>query len=109
MFGDVASTRPWQNDPRVEVHGPGYSKVVLGPDAVADWARHLDVMASSIVENGGRSCVNASGVWVTGDAREIAEALAEQARPRSRPAPRTTPRRSSRPSPTPTWPAASRR
>jgi acyl-CoA reductase-like NAD-dependent aldehyde dehydrogenase len=41
VFGDVASTRPWQSDPRVEVHGPGYSKVVLGPDASADWERHL--------------------------------------------------------------------
>jgi acyl-CoA reductase-like NAD-dependent aldehyde dehydrogenase len=34
------------------------------------------VIASSIVENGGRSCINASGVWVTSNAREIAEALA---------------------------------
>jgi acyl-CoA reductase-like NAD-dependent aldehyde dehydrogenase len=76
VFGDVASTRPWQGDPRVEVHGPGYSKVVLGPDASADWQRHLDVMASSIVENGGRSCINASGVWVTANARAIAESLA---------------------------------
>jgi acyl-CoA reductase-like NAD-dependent aldehyde dehydrogenase len=76
VFGDVASTRPWQSDPRVEVHGPGYSKVVLGPDASADWERHLDLMASSIVENGGRSCINASGVWVTANARAIAEALA---------------------------------
>jgi len=76
VFGDVASTRPWQNDPRVEVHGPGYSKVVLGPDASADWEKHVDLMASSIVENGGRSCINASGVWVTANAREIAEALA---------------------------------
>jgi acyl-CoA reductase-like NAD-dependent aldehyde dehydrogenase len=76
VFGDVASTRPWQGDPRVEVHGPGYSKVLLGPDAAADWPRYLDVMASSIAENGGRSCVNASGVWVTHNAPEIAEALA---------------------------------
>jgi acyl-CoA reductase-like NAD-dependent aldehyde dehydrogenase len=76
VFGDVASTRPWQNDPRVEVHGPGYSKVVLGPDASADWQKHVDLMASSIVENGGRSCINASGVWVTSHAREIAEGLA---------------------------------
>lgn len=76
VFGDVASTRPWQADPRVEVHGPGYSKVVLGPDASADWQKHVDVMASSIVENGGRSCINASGVWVTANGREIAEALA---------------------------------
>jgi Aldehyde dehydrogenase family len=86
VFGDVASTRPWQNDPRVEVHGPGYSKVVLGPDAAADWRPYLGVMASSVAENGGRSCVNASGVWVTEHAREIAEALAErlaQIRPRA--------------------------
>jgi hypothetical protein len=78
VFGDVASTRPWQKDPRVEVHGPGYSKVVLGPDAVGDWPKYLDVMASSIAENGGRSCVNASSVWVPSCAREIAEALAER-------------------------------
>jgi hypothetical protein len=76
VFGDVSSTRPWQGDPRVEMHGPGYSKVVLGPDASADWQRQVEVMASSIVENGGRSCINASGVWVTANAREIAEALA---------------------------------
>jgi len=76
VFGDVASTRPWQNDPRVEVHGPGYSKVLLGPDAAGDWAKHLDVMVSSVAENGGRSCVNASGIWTTAHGREIAEALA---------------------------------
>jgi acyl-CoA reductase-like NAD-dependent aldehyde dehydrogenase len=78
VFGDLASTRPWQSDPRVEVHGPGYSKVLLGPDAAADWPRYLDVMLSSIAENGGRSCVNASGVWTAGHAREIAEALAQR-------------------------------
>jgi acyl-CoA reductase-like NAD-dependent aldehyde dehydrogenase len=76
VFGDVASTRPWQSDPRVEVHGPGYSKVLLGPDAAPDWEQYIDVMVSSIAENGGRSCVNASGVWTTSHAREIAEGLA---------------------------------
>jgi acyl-CoA reductase-like NAD-dependent aldehyde dehydrogenase len=76
VFGDVASTRAWRGDPRVEVHGPGYSKVLLGPDAAQAWPQYLDVMASSIAENGGRSCVNASGVWVTHNAPEIAEALA---------------------------------
>jgi acyl-CoA reductase-like NAD-dependent aldehyde dehydrogenase len=34
------------------------------------------VIAASIVDNGGRSCVNASGVWVSRHADEIAEALA---------------------------------
>ncbi len=78
VFGDVGSTKAWRGDPRVEVHGPGYSKVVLGPDFLADWPKYLEVMVASIADNGGRSCVNASGVWVTGQAREIAEALAER-------------------------------
>ncbi len=78
VFGDVSSTARWASDPRVEVHGPGYSKVVLGPDACAEWEKYVDVMVTSILENSGRSCVNASGVWVTSHAREIAEALAER-------------------------------
>jgi acyl-CoA reductase-like NAD-dependent aldehyde dehydrogenase len=78
VFGDVSTTRVWESDPRVEVHGPGYSKVVLGPDASADWERYIDVMVTSILENSGRSCVNASGVWVTSNADAIAEALAER-------------------------------
>jgi acyl-CoA reductase-like NAD-dependent aldehyde dehydrogenase len=78
VFGDVASTRPWQGDGRVEVHGPGYSKVLLGPDTADDWPTHLDVMVASIAANGGRSCVNASGVWTTARARELADGLAER-------------------------------
>ena len=78
MFGDVAATTRWQNDSRVEVHGPGYSKVLLGPDVVDDWEKYLDVMVASIAENSGRSCVNASGVWVTKHAAAIAEALADR-------------------------------
>jgi len=78
VFGDVGSTRAWQGDPRVEVHGPGYSKVVLGPDLASDWRKYLDVMATSIAANGGRSCINASGIWTTAHAPEIAEALAER-------------------------------
>ncbi len=76
VFGDVGSTRIWQNDPRIEVHGPGYSKIVIGEDAIGEWEKYLDVMVSSIAENSGRSCVNASGVWAPSHAREIAEALA---------------------------------
>jgi acyl-CoA reductase-like NAD-dependent aldehyde dehydrogenase len=76
VFGDVASTRPWQGDPRIEVHGPGYSKIVIGEDCIGEWERYLDVMVASILENSGRSCINASGVWVPSHAAEIAEALA---------------------------------
>lgn len=76
VFGDVASTRMWQGDPRIEVHGPGYSKIVIGEDCAGDWERYLDVMVSSILENSGRSCINASGVWAPAKTAEIAEALA---------------------------------
>jgi hypothetical protein len=78
IFGDASSTDVWKDDPGVEVHGPGYSKIVIGADCIDEWEKYLDVMVASIVDNGGRSCVNASGVWVPGRAREISEALAER-------------------------------
>src|SRR4051812_18020431 len=78
VFGDVGSTKRWKSDGRVEVHGPGYSKVVIGPDAADQWEQYIDVIAESMSNNGGRSCVNASGVWVTKHADAIAEALAKK-------------------------------
>jgi len=78
VFGDVQSTRRWKADGRVEVHGPGYSKVVIGPDLADEWPKYIDVIAESISNNGGRSCVNASGVWVTKHADQVAEALARK-------------------------------
>ncbi|HJU44398.1 MAG TPA: aldehyde dehydrogenase family protein [Vicinamibacterales bacterium] len=79
VFGDVASTKRWKAEGgRVEVHGPGYSKVVIGPDLADRWEQYIDVIAESISNNGGRSCVNASGVWVTKHADQIADALAKK-------------------------------
>ncbi|MGH9220971.1 MAG: aldehyde dehydrogenase family protein, partial [Vicinamibacterales bacterium] len=79
VFGDVASTKRWKAEGgRVEVHGPGYSKVVIGPDLADQWEQYIDVIAESISNNGGRSCVNASGVWVTKHADAIADALARK-------------------------------
>jgi acyl-CoA reductase-like NAD-dependent aldehyde dehydrogenase len=78
LFGDTSTTAPWKNDPRVEVHGPGFSKVILGDDAADNWERHLDIMEGSIAANGGRSCINASGVWTPRNGRRIAEALAKR-------------------------------
>ncbi len=78
VFGDSTSTSKWSGDPRIEIHGPGYSKIVIGEDRIDEWEKYLDVMVSSILENSGRSCVNASGVWVPAHAAEIAEALAER-------------------------------
>jgi len=78
LFGDSSTTGAWANDPRVEIHGPGYSKIIIGEDCVDDWEQYLDVMIASIADNGGRSCVNASAVWAPAHTEEIAEALGKR-------------------------------
>lgn len=78
FFGDAAAARRFKGDPRVEVHGPGYSKVVIGRDRIEQWPDFIEMIATSVADNGGRSCVNASSVWVTGHAEEIAHALAKR-------------------------------
>ena len=59
FFGDAAAARRFKGDSRVEVHGPGYSKVVIGKDRIDQWQDYLEVVATSMADNGGRSCVNA--------------------------------------------------
>ena len=78
MFGSGPSVQAWQGDPRVEIHGPGYSKVLLGPDKAEAWPDYLDLIVTSVASNGGRSCINASSVRTPSHGRELAEALARR-------------------------------
>jgi acyl-CoA reductase-like NAD-dependent aldehyde dehydrogenase len=78
FFGDLGAIGTVAGDPRVEVHGPGYSKVLIGPDQVGRVAEYLDAIVTSVAANGGRSCVNASGVWLPAGGAALAEALAER-------------------------------
>ena len=78
FFGDASAARRFKGDSRVEVHGPGYSKVVIGKDRIDHWQDYIEVIATSVADNGGRSCVNASGLWVTGHSEAIAHALAKR-------------------------------
>lgn len=78
LFGDQSTVERYANNPAVEVHGPGTSKLVIGEDRIEDWREYIDVIVDSIVSNGGRSCVNASGVVVPKYGKEIAEAIAER-------------------------------
>lgn len=78
IFGDASTMKAYLNDPRIEIHGPGFSKIVLGDDQADQWERYLDVMVESIAANSGRSCVNASGVWTPRHSLDIAQALAER-------------------------------
>lgn len=78
LFGGDATTKAYANDPRVELHGPGYTKIVFGDDMADDWERHVDVMVQSIAANGGRSCINCSAIWTPKHGRAIAERLAKE-------------------------------
>ena len=93
---------PWRDDPRVQIHGPGWSKVIFGEDQAACWetpprpARRLDrrerrpvlpQRLGRLAARGGRR------------GRELAEALARAARRDRAPCRSTTPRRGSPRSP----------
>jgi hypothetical protein len=78
LFGGGSTVAPWRSNPGVEIHGPGQSKIAIGEDKISNWRDYLDVMVASVVENSGRSCINASGVWAPAHGRQIAEALAER-------------------------------
>lgn len=81
IFGDKSTTDRYANNPAIEIHGPGYSKILIGEDQIERWPEFIDLIVSSILENGGRSCINASAVVVPKYAKEIAEALAAKLGP----------------------------
>ncbi len=81
IFGGSATVEQYRGNPRVQAHGPGFSKILIGDDKVDDWERYLDLMVDSVLVNSGRGCINCSGIWVSRHARKIAEALAERMGP----------------------------
>jgi acyl-CoA reductase-like NAD-dependent aldehyde dehydrogenase len=81
IFGSQKTVDQFSGNPRVQVHGPGFSKILLGDDVVDRWEEYLDVMVESVYINGGRSCINCSGIWASRHTREIAEAIAEKLGP----------------------------
>ena len=78
IFGGTATVEQYAGNPSVQVHGPGFSKILLGDDVVDDWEQHLDLMVASVLVNSGRGCINCSGIWASRHTTEIATALAER-------------------------------
>lgn len=78
FFGDAATVASWRGAGKVQVHGPGWSKVIFGADQAEEWPRHLELLAASVAANGGRSCINASGIWLPRGGAGLARALAEK-------------------------------
>lgn len=81
IFGDKNTTAQYANNPSVQVHGPGYSKILIGEDEIDRWPEFIELIVSAISDNGGRSCINASAVVVPRFAAEIADALAQKLGP----------------------------
>ncbi len=78
IFGGQPTVDRYRGNPRVQAHGPGFSKILLGDDQVDRWEQHLDMMVESVFLNSGRSCINCSGIWASRHTREIADALAQR-------------------------------
>jgi acyl-CoA reductase-like NAD-dependent aldehyde dehydrogenase len=81
IFGGTATVEQYKGNPRVQAHGPGFSKILLADDEVDNWRKYLDIMVDSVFVNSGRGCINCSGIWASRHTREIAEAIAERIGP----------------------------
>ena len=92
IFGGTATVERYKGNPRVQAHGPGFSKILLGDDVVDDWEKYIDLMADSVYLNSGRGCINCSGVWASRHTEEIAAGAGRAAWARSQPLPPEDPK-----------------
>ena len=44
IFGGLPTIERYHGDPKVQAHGPGFSKFIFGDDKVDEWEKHLDLM-----------------------------------------------------------------
>lgn len=76
-FGDDSTVNKWKNYPLIQVHGAGYSKLIIGEDRIENWKSLIPQLAQNIAANSGRSCFTISRLIVPRYGREIAEVLAK--------------------------------
>lgn len=76
IFGGQATVDRYRGNPRVQAHGPGFSKILIGDDQIDRWESFLEAMVTSVFVNSGRGCINTSGIWASRHTREIADAIA---------------------------------
>jgi len=78
IFGGQPTVDRYRGNPKVQAHGPGFSKILIGDDVVDRWEEFLDMMVDSVFLNSGRGCINCSGIWASRHTREIADAIAQR-------------------------------
>jgi hypothetical protein len=47
LFGDKSTTEQYANIPSIEIHGPGYSKIIIADDEIERWPEFIDLMGQS--------------------------------------------------------------
>jgi hypothetical protein len=78
IFGGTPTVERYRGNPRVQAHGPGFSKILIGDDQIDQWEKYLDLMVDSVFANSGRGCINCSGIWASRHGRDIADAIAKR-------------------------------
>jgi len=78
LFGDDSTVKQYENDERVEVHGTGYSKFLIGEDEIDNWEKYVDTIVESVSANSGRSCICTSTIVVPRHGDAIAHAVAKR-------------------------------
>ena len=43
LFGDKNTTAPYASNPAIQIHGPGYSKILVGEDEIERWPEFIDL------------------------------------------------------------------
>ncbi|QFR02234.1 aldehyde dehydrogenase family protein [Streptomyces phaeolivaceus] len=85
VYGGDAVVEKYRAHPNVLTQGPGRSKILLADMGIGEglvgaggMASALDTVVSSIQDEAGVACVNATAVLVAGDPAPVAEAIAER-------------------------------
>ena len=78
VFGSDQTVKRWANYPLVQVHGSGFSKLIVGEDRIEDWRSLIPQLAENVSANSGRSCFAVSRIMVPKHGSLIANALAQE-------------------------------
>src|SRR3989442_15909039 len=63
IFGGTATVAQYKGNPRVQVHGPGFSKNLIGDDVVDDSFSYIDLMGNSVIVYSGPNSISCFRDW----------------------------------------------
>ncbi len=78
VFGSDDNVQRWASYPLVQVHGSGFSKLIIGEDRIDDWEALIPELVENVAANSGRSCFAVSRIIVPRHAGAIAAAMSSE-------------------------------